>query len=166
MWCFVSFFNLMGNSFWYVHTLCTIQLCGCGNFCCCGGKANLVRIFLLNPRFFFSYFLLYMDLQPYSHNCFSEKSRALFLFRNNTYWFSLFKSNNSLIFRTGVSCFSVTLFYSTLLALTDRRNHSRRNEYTCFALAGGTFFHFQLCCCVSFLFWREIGCGFTYYLCT
>ena len=25
---------------------------------------------------------------------------------------------------------------------------------------------FQLCCCVSFLFWREIGCGFTYYLCT
>ncbi len=25
---------------------------------------------------------------------------------------------------------------------------------------------FQLCCCVSFLFWREIGFGFTYYLCT
>ncbi len=24
---------------------------------------------------------------------------------------------------------------------------------------------FQLCCCVSFLFWREIGFGFTYYLC-
>ncbi len=24
----------------------------------------------------------------------------------------------------------------------------------------------QLCCCVSFLFWREIGFGFTYYLCT
>jgi hypothetical protein len=22
---------------------------------------------------------------------------------------------------------------------------------------------FQLCCCVSFLFWREIGFGFTYY---
>ncbi len=28
------------------------------------------------------------------------------------------------------------------------------------------FFHFQLCCYVSFLFLREIGCGFTYYLCT
>ncbi len=25
---------------------------------------------------------------------------------------------------------------------------------------------FQLCCCVSFLFWRKIGFGFTYYLCT
>ena len=24
----------------------------------------------------------------------------------------------------------------------------------------------QLGCCVSFLFWREIGFGFTYYLCT
>ncbi len=24
----------------------------------------------------------------------------------------------------------------------------------------------QLCCCVSFLFWWEIGFGFTYYLCT
>ncbi len=37
---------------------------------------------------------------------------------------------------------------------------------TRFAWAGGTFFHFQLCCHVSFLFWQEIGCGFTYYLCT
>ncbi len=34
------------------------------------------------------------------------------------------------------------------------------NEYTCFVWAGGTFF--QLCCCVSFLFWQEIGFGFTY----
>jgi hypothetical protein len=25
---------------------------------------------------------------------------------------------------------------------------------------------FQLCCCVSFWFWQEIGFGFTYYLCT
>jgi hypothetical protein len=25
---------------------------------------------------------------------------------------------------------------------------------------------FQLCCCVRFLFWRDIGFGFTYYLCT
>jgi hypothetical protein len=35
---------------------------------------------------------------------------------------------------------------------------------TRFAWAGGTFL--QLCCCVSFLFWRKIGFGFTYYLCT
>ncbi len=29
-----------------------VRLC---HFCCCGGKANLVQIFLLNPRIFFSY---------------------------------------------------------------------------------------------------------------
>ncbi len=40
------------------------------------------------------------------------------------------------------------------------------DSYTRFVWAGGTFFHFQLRCCISFLFWREIGCGFTYYLCT
>ncbi len=34
------------------------------------------------------------------------------------------------------------------------------SAYTCCAWAGGTFF--QLCCCVSFLFWREIGFSFTY----
>ncbi len=44
---------------------------------------------------------------------------------------------------------------------TDDR---QRSKYTHQAWAGGTFF--QLCCCVSFLFWREIGFGFIYYLCT
>jgi hypothetical protein len=116
-----------------------------------------------------------MDLQPYSHYCFSKISRTLFGFLNNTYWVSLFLRNNSLIFRTGVSCFSVTLFYSTLfccgrkanlvwfklfystlLPLTDRRNDRRRNEYTRFAWAGGTFFLVVLLCCVSFWFWREM----------
>ncbi len=85
----------------------------------------------------------------------------------------------------GVSCFFVTLFYSTLfccggkanlvrftlfystlLTLTHGRNDWQRNKYTRFAWAGGTFFHFQLCCYVSFLFWWEIGFGFTYYICT
>ncbi len=59
-------------------------------FCCCGGKANLVQISLLNPRIFFSYFLLCMDLQPYSHDCFSKISRTLFDIQNTTYWVSLF----------------------------------------------------------------------------
>jgi hypothetical protein len=85
-----------------------------------------------------------------------------------------------LIFWTGVSCFSVTLFYftlfccggkaslvrftllySTLLALTDRQNDGRRNKYTHFAWAGGTFFPVVLLC--QFFFWREIGFGCTYY---
>ncbi len=117
-----------------------------------------------------------MDLQPYSHYCFSKISRTLFDFLNNTYWVSSFLRNNSLIFRTGVSCFSVTLFYSTLfccggkanlvrftlfystlLTLTDGRNDRQRNEYTRFAWAGGTFFPVVLLCFVSVWFWREQG---------
>ena len=91
-----------------------------------------------------------------------------------------------LIFWTGVSCFSVTLFYSTLfccggkanlvqstlfystlLTLTDGWNDRRRNKYTRFAWAGGTcprfvwaggtFFPVVLLCCVSFWFWWEKG---------
>ncbi len=51
----------------------------------------------------------------------------------------------------------LTLFYSTLLAFTHRQKDRRRNEYTCFAWAGGTFFPVVLLCCVSFWFWWEIG---------
>ncbi len=81
-------------------------------------------------------FFLCMDLQPYSHERFSKISRTLFDFLNNTYlvFFILEK------FWTGVSCFSITLFYFTLLALTGRRNDRQRNKYTRFAWAGGTFF--------------------------
>jgi hypothetical protein len=46
------------------------------------------------------------------------------------------------------------------------QNHRQIDTYGCFRWAGGTFIHFQLCCCVCFLFWREIGFGFAYYLCT
>ena len=46
-----------------------------------------------------------------------------------------------------------TLFYSTLLTLTDGQSDGQRNEYTCFARAGGTFFPVVLLCCVSFWFW-------------
>ena len=106
-------------------------------------------------------FLLCMDLQSYRHDCSSKISRTLFDFLNNTYWVSLFQRNNSLIFWTEVSCFSVTLFYSTLfccggkanlvrftlfystlLTLTDGQTDRRRNKYTRFAWAGGTCPHF------------------------
>jgi hypothetical protein len=56
--------------------------------------------------------------------------------------------------------FPVILFYSTLLALTDGQKDGRRVKYTCFAWAGGTFSPVVLLC--QFLFWREIGIGFTY----
>ena len=123
-----------------------------------------------------------MDLQSFRHDCFSKISRTLFNFLNNTYWVSLFFRNNSLIFRTGVSCISVTLlyftlfccggkanlvrftlFYSTLLTLTDGMTDRGTNTL---ALRGLEEPFFQLCCCFSFLFWREIGFGCTYYLCT
>ncbi len=159
-----QFFSIWRKKF-LVHTYLVyntvVRLC---QFFCCCGKANLVRIFLLNPRIFFSYFLLCMDLQPYSHDCFSKISRTLFDFRNNTYWVSLFQRrlqrNNALIFRTRVSCFSVTLFYSILLALTDGQSHRRRNEYTRYAWAGGTSFPAVLLCQFSVLagnrFWFYI----------
>ncbi len=114
-------------------------------------------------------FLLCMDLQAYSHYCFSKLSRTLFDFLNNTYWVSLFQRNNLLIFQTEDSCFFITLFYytlfccggkanlvwftlfySTLLTLTDgqtdRQTDRQRNEYTRFAWAGGTFIPVVLLC--------------------
>ncbi len=97
-------------------------------------------------------FLLRMDLQPYSHDCFSKISRTLFDFLNSTYWVSLFYRNNSLIFRTGVSCFSATLFYSTLLALTGRRNDWQRFTLTTHGLEKPFF---QLCCCFNFFSGRK-----------
>ena len=75
----------------------------------------------------------------------------------------------------GVSCFSVTLFYftlfccggkpnlvrftlfySTLLTLTDGMTDRGTNTL---ASRGLVEPFFQLCCCVSILFWREIGFG-------
>ncbi len=125
-------------------------------------------------------FLLCMDLQPYSHYCFSKISRTLFDFQNNTYWVSLFLRNNSLIFRTGVSCFSITLFYSTLfccggkanlvwftlfystlLTLTDRITDRGMNTL---ALGGLEELFFQLCCCVVSVFGSGGKCGNLLYI--
>ncbi len=64
----------------------------------------------------------------------------------------------------------LTLFYSTILALTDRRTDRETNtlasrglEEPAHALRGLEEPFFQLCCCVSFWFWWEIGFGCTYY---
>jgi len=48
----------------------------------------------------------------------------------------------------------LTLFYSTLLALTDRQTDRQRVKYTCFVWAGGTFFPVVLLC--QFLVLAEI----------
>jgi hypothetical protein len=42
---------------------------------------------------------------------------------------------------------------------TDRQTDRQRNEYTCFAWAGETFFPVVLLCRVSFWFWLGIGFG-------
>ncbi len=64
----------------------------------------------------------------------------------------------------------LTLFYSTLLALTDGRTDGETNtlalrglEKPAHASRGLEEPFFQLCCCVSYWFWREIGFGCTYY---
>ncbi len=159
LWCGVSFFLLSREIVFGTYILSVQYSCAVVSVFCCGRKANLVQIFLLNPRIFFLYFLLCMDLQPYSHDCFSKILRTLFEFPNNTYWVFFFQRNNLLIFWTGASCFSVTLFYSTLLALTHGQKDRRRLKYTCFAWAGGTFFPVVLLCHFSFWFWQEIGFG-------
>jgi hypothetical protein len=80
---------------------------------------------------------------------------------------SYMKIQHVFIFQTEVSCFSVKLFYSTLLALTHRQNHRRRNKYTRFAWAGGTFFPVVLLCqflvLVGNRFWFYILTYATYY---
>ncbi len=55
------------------------------------------------------------------------------------------------------------LFYIPLLAHTDGQTDGETNTL---ATRGLEEPFFQLCCCVSLLFWQEIGFGFTYYLCT
>jgi hypothetical protein len=67
---------------------------------------------------------------------------------------SYMKIQRVFIFQTS---FWLTLFYSTLLALTHRQKNRRRLKYTCCAWAGGTFFSSCAVFCVSFWFWREIG---------
>ncbi len=113
--------------------------------------------------------------QPYNHDSFSKTSRAstalqsrLFLKNienflckqkivNNCSIPSMHTERNLRIF-----LINALLLHIPLLALTDRRNDRGTNTL---AARGLEDFFLQLCCCVSFWFWRGIGFGFTY-LCT
>ena len=53
------------------------------------------------------------------------------------------------------------LLHIPLLALTDRQNYGETNTH---AARGLEELFFQLCCCVSFWFLREIGFGLIYYV--
>ena len=137
------------------------------------------------PRWFpkkwlFGFFIL--EKQLASQNLFLEKSELSL----TTYLFLVFFSNIGIGIRRGwwrtenstwtpwfsfprekqrvfifKPSFWLTLFYSTLLALTHRQKDRRRVKYTRYAWAGGTFFPVVLLC--LFWFWREIGFGCTYY---
>ncbi len=171
---------------------------------CCGGKVNFVRIPYSHDRFskisrtFFvkkipyetyvredQLFLALYGSTTIQSLLFLKNIKNFIWFLNNTYWVSLFLRNNSLIFRTGVSCFSVTLFYSTLfccggkanlvrftlsystlLTLTDRMTDrgtntlaSRGLEEPAHASRGLEELFFQLCCCVMSVFGSGGKCG-------
>ncbi len=53
----------------------------------------------------------------------------------------------------------------TRINLEEPARVAQHNQDT-LALRGLEELFLKLCCCVSFLFWREIDFGFTYYLCT
>ncbi len=69
---------------------------------------------------------------------------------------------------------NILLLHIPLLALTHRQNYVETDRITenrqnyrgtnTLALRGLEELFFQLCCCVSFWFWREIGFGFIYYV--
>ncbi len=99
-----------------------------------------------------------MDLQPYSHDCFSKILRTLFDFLNNTYWvsFILEKQLANIPDRGFLFLRNTLLLYS----LSHYRQTERQTESQIHSL------HVGWRNLVTFLFWREIGFGFTYSLCT
>ncbi len=143
------FLVLAGNSFWfYVRTQCTIQLCGCVIFFVVVGKLILyeyLTVMIVSQKYWelsleknwspikptyekTNSFLLCMDLQSFRHDCFSKISRTrnLFLFLMNT--LLLYLSLNPYgLFGGKANLVLLTLFYPTLLALTDRRTEERIN---------------------------------------
>ncbi len=113
----------------------------------------------------------YQDLlQPNSHDRFSKIWRTFYASRK--LWIYTHAERKI----TNLSDFNTLLLHIPLFALTHKQNYRetdritekqtelRRNKYTCFAWAGGTFFPVVLLC--QFFVLREIGFGFTYYLCT
>ncbi len=141
-----------------------VRLC---RFCCCGGKVNFVQIPYSQDRFSKISRTFFVKKMIPDKTYVREDQLVLALYGStiiqtrlflknieNFVWFPkqyllgfLFLRNKMLIFWTGVSCFFVTLFYSTLfccggkanlvrftlfystlLTLTDRQNDRQRNE--------------------------------------
>ncbi len=104
-------------------------------------------------------FQKYWDLlQPQSCDRFSKILRTFYASKKS--WIIVVFLQRTPKEKLPIFLINTLLLYIPLLALTDRQNQRQRNEYTCYAWAGGTFF--QLCCCVSFLVVAEIILGNTY----
>jgi hypothetical protein len=149
-----------------------VRLC---QFFCCGGKVNVLQSwsFLKNIENFLCKKMIPCKTQVQEDQLFlalygSTTIQSLLFLKNikNFVWFPKQYSLGFFLLEKqlanisdGVSCFSVTLFYSTLfccgrkanlvrftlyystlLTFTDGQNDRQRNEYTRFAWAGGTFF--------------------------
>ncbi len=89
-------------------------------------------------------FVLCTDLQPFSHDRFSKISRTFFASRN--YWIIVVFLQRTLKEKLPFARINTLLLYILHLALTNRQTHWQRNEYTCCAWAGGTFFPVVLLC--------------------
>ncbi len=114
-------------------------------------QSNNLRIRIVSQK--------YWDfLQPNSHDRFSKISRTFYARRKS--WIIVAFLHRTLKEKLLFFLINTLLLHIPLLTLTDGQNHLQRDEYTCCAWAGGTFF--QLCCCVRFWFWRGISFGFTY----
>jgi hypothetical protein len=101
-------------------------------------------------------------LQPYSHNRFSNNIKNFLCkwkLENN-------RSIPSTHAERQITNLSVKHSFTLYLSLSPYRQTESRTEKQIHSLCvGWRIFFLQLCCCVSFWFWWEIGFGFTY-LCT
>ncbi len=116
----------------------------------------LFRFFILEKQLASQKFVCCKVLS-YSRNRFSKISRTFYASSNS--WIIIVFLQCTLKEKLPIFLINTLLLYIPLLALTDGQNHRETNTL---AVRGLEELFFQLCCCVSFLFWREIGFGFTY----
>ncbi len=105
------------------------------------------------------YFLKkYRDpIQPFCCNRFSKISRIFYA--SGKLWIIVLFLQHTLLEKLPIFLINTLLLYIPLLALTDGQNYGGTNTLTSRGLEE---LFFQLCCCVSFWFWRETVFGVTY----
>ncbi len=136
-----------------------VRLC---QFFCCGGKVNVVRIPYTSHNRFSKILQTFFVKKMIPYKTYVQEDQLflalygsttiqslLFLKKiENFVWFPKEYLLGFFILDRNLFLFLINtlLLNIPLLSLTDRRNHRRRNEYTRFAWAGGTFFPVVLLC--------------------